>query len=279
MSATKQYQLLSKKEGPAAEIINAAGTSPIILVCEHASNFVPASLKNLGLDEAQLSSHIAWDPGALAVAREMSTRLNAVLVASRISRLVFDCNRPPHADGAIVGMSETTMIPGNLNLDDDQIAARVESVYSPFRRLLTETVKWAMKSTGARRAARPVIVTIHSFTPVYFGKTRAAEIGLLHDEDDRLASTMLSLAPEICRNRVELNVPYSASDGVTHTLRQHALANDLLNVMIEIRNDLIATPEAIAAIAENLAQLVVAALAKNPGMKSASSTGQKRMRA
>ena len=279
MSRSKQYQLMAKNEGPAAELINPAGKSPVILVCEHASNFIPAALNNLGLEDEQLSSHVVWDPGALNVAKSMSKLLDARLVASRVSRLVYDCNRPPHSASATPGMSETTLVPGNLDLDDNEVSSRVDEVYAPFRRLLTETVNRAMADARQKVSPPPVIVTVHSFTPVYFGKTRTAEVGLLSDTDKRLAKSMLSLAPRYCRHRVEPDVPYSASDGMTHTLKQHAVPNKLLNVMIEIRNDLIANSQDAAAMAANLSELIEAVLAKSPVMKSFFSSGTKRMRA
>ncbi len=243
----------SDLEGTAAAVLhNADGNGQVLLVCEHAANRVPAALDNLGLDEATRLSHIAWDPGALAVAQEISYLLDARLVASTVSRLVYDCNRPPEAPGAMPERSEVFDIPGNQNLSDTEKAARVATVYEPFRTLLADTI--------ASFPAPPVLVTIHSFTPVYQGKQRDVEIGILHDSDTRLADAMLELAPKHTEMNTRRNDPYGPEDGVTHTLKLHALPNGLLNVMIEVRNDLIATTEQQKSVGKMLAELVADAL-------------------
>ena len=243
----------SDLEGTAAAVLhNADGNGQVLLVCEHAANRIPAALDNLGLDEATRLSHIAWDPGALAVAQEISYLLDARLVASTVSRLVYDCNRPPEAPGAMPGRSEVFDIPGNQNLSDTEKAARVATVYGPFRTLLADTI--------ASFPAPPVLVTIHSFTPVYQGKQRDVEIGILHDSDTRLADAMLELAPKHTEMNTRRNDPYGPGDGVTHTLKLHALPNGLLNVMIEVRNDLIATAEQQKSVGKMLAELIADAL-------------------
>ena len=244
----------SDLEGTAAAVLhNADGNGQVLLVCEHAANRIPAALDNLGLDEATRLSHIAWDPGALAVAQEISCLLDARLVASTVSRLVYDCNRPPEAPGAMPGRSEVFDIPGNRNLSDTEKAARVATVYEPFRTLLADTI--------ASFPAPPVLVTIHSFTPVYQGKQRDVEIGILHDSDTRLADAMLDLAPKHTELNAQRNDPYGPGDGVTHTLKLHALPNGLMNVMIEVRNDLIATAGQQKAMAKMLAGLITDAVA------------------
>jgi len=237
---------------PAAVLHNADGKGQVLLVCEHASNRIPAALDNLGLDEAARLSHVAWDPGALAVAQEISQILDARLVASTVSRLVYDCNRPPEAPGAMPERSEVFDIPGNQNLTEAEKAARVATVYEPFRTLLAETI--------ATSPTPPVLVTIHSFTPVYLGKQRDVEIGILHDSDTRLADAMLDLAPKHTELNARRNDPYGPEDGVTHTLKLHALPNGLMNVMIEVRNDLIATADQQRAVGKMLAELIADAL-------------------
>ena len=233
------------------QVIRPEAGSEIVLVCEHASAHIPAAYGNLGLDAAALQSHIAWDPGALAIARHMSAALDAVLVASTVSRLVYDCNRPPEADDAMPARSEAHEVPGNRALTQDARAARTRSYYMPFRAALAAQV--------ARKSA-PVLITIHSFTPVYLGKRRAVEIGILHDSDSRLADAFLQTAAAHTDLNVQRNAPYGPDDGVTHTLREHALAGGFHNVMIELRSDLIASPEAQAAMAAMITGWTKAAL-------------------
>ena len=225
--------LLSARDGAPVAIERAEAKSDIVLICEHASRRVPESLGDMGLSEDLLESHIAWDPGALAVATLLSEALDATLIHQRFSRLAYDCNRPPEAKDAIPEVSEVFEVPGNRGLDPVERVARAEALYHPFHKAIDDLL---VARQNARRS--PVIVTIHSFTPVFKGVTRDVEIGILHDSDSRLADCML--AKVAGGYDVRRNEPYAPVDGVTHTLRRHGLSRRLLNVMIEIRNDLIA---------------------------------------
>jgi predicted N-formylglutamate amidohydrolase len=250
VSTSDIHTILTKADGPAAEVINPDGAAPICLVCEHASAFIPASLHDLGLAAADRHSHAAWDIGGRDLAVALAKQLDAPLVASRVSRLVYDCNRPPNAPDAIPARSEVIDIPGNANLSDANRTARVTKVYEPFRDLLSKTLD--------RFTTPPTLVTIHSFTPIWHGTPRAVELGLLHDSDDRLAQAMLAAAPDGVDTR--LNAPYSVTDGVTHTLREHAIARGLQNVMIEVRNDLISDATGVARFGDILSRMITTAL-------------------
>lgn len=245
-------QTLKSKPEPVFEVVNADGASPIVLVCEHASHTIPEQFDNLGLTGAPLTSHAAWDLGAMAVAQGMAQAMDAVLVASRISRLVYDCNRPPDADGAMPAKSEIFDIPGNANLSKAERATRTAQYYTPFRTALAEVV--AAK-------ANPILVTIHSFTPVYHGAKRTVEIGVLHDSDSRLADAMLKTGAAHSPYITQRNEPYGPQDGVTHTLLEHGVSRGHPNVMIEIRNDLIETPESQHAMAAQLTTWITDACA------------------
>ncbi|KNY16029.1 N-formylglutamate amidohydrolase [Shinella sp. SUS2] len=242
--------ILTGEEGDPVALENSIARGPVILVCEHASRLLPKALGTLGLPEEALESHIAWDPGALAVSRLIAERLDAALVFQRFSRLVYDCNRPPESPAAMPEKSEVFAVPGNAGLDQAARDARTQALYLPFREKLAGLVK---SRIGEGRA--PVIVTMHSFTPVYFGKPRAVEIGILHDADTRLADAMLAAGAggpyDIRRNE-----PYGPEDGVTHTLKEHGLSNGLANVMIEVRNDLIKDEAGQRVVADYLAGLL-----------------------
>ena len=232
---------------------NAQGQSCIVIVCEHASHFIPEPYKNLGMRNEDLQSHAAWDPGAMGVAQGISARLDAQLVASGVSRLVYDCNRPPSAADAMPAQSETIQIPGNMDLTADDRNERAQLYYAPFRDQLSKTI--AAIST-------PVIATIHSFTPLYHGQARAVEIGILHDSDTRLADMMLQLSPVHTIADVRRNAPYGPEHGVTHTLQVHAIKAGHLNVMIEIRNDLIQAVEQQDRMADTLSKWLSESLQK-----------------
>jgi predicted N-formylglutamate amidohydrolase len=236
------------------KVFNSNAGRPIVLVCEHASNFVPLSFHGLGLSEQQLQSHIAWDPGALGTAILMAHKLDAALVASQVSRLVYDCNRPPRSSTAIPFKSEQQSIPGNTAITPAAKEQRVETYYRPFEAALTQCIDSLVS---------PLIVTIHSFTPIYLGQTRAVEIGVLYDTDQRFADAFMRQAGEQPRFNIQRNQPYAPTDGVTHTLKHHALPRGLNNVMLEIRNDLISIPEQQQEMAAYLANLIDLALSEN----------------
>ncbi|MCC1494717.1 N-formylglutamate amidohydrolase [Cognatishimia sp. F0-27] len=218
--------------GEAVRVTRFGPAPSVIVVCEHAANQIPDTLDNLGLDAAARRSHIAWDPGALGVATQLARDTGAILVEGTVSRLVYDCNRPPDAPSAIPARSEQYDIPGNIGLSPAARAARVAAVYDPFRHTLAAQI-------AEHRASLTLMVTVHSFTPVFGGTTRAVELGVLHGVDDRFAKAMMASVPPGIGHETRLNEPYSAADGVAHTLDLHGAPNGLLNVMIEIRNDLV----------------------------------------
>ena len=212
--------------------VNEEGRAPYVLICEHASRLIPKRLGTLGLTEAERQSHIAWDIGAENVARLLSRLINAPLLLQRYSRLAYDCNRPPESPDAVPELSELTLIPGNRKLAGEDRLARVREIYRPFH----DGVSLVLD----RRAAagrRSLLISIHSFTPVYRGKARSVELGILHDRDISLSAKLIKSFPNI---DARLNEPYGPKDGVLHTLNMHGFARGLQHAMIEIRNDLVA---------------------------------------
>lgn len=224
---------------------------PIVIICEHASRHIPEVYAGLGATEEARTGHTAWDPGARGLALGLAERLDASMVAATVSRLVYDCNRPPDAPSAMPTSSEVHAIPGNQGLDSAEKSARTSAIYAPFHQAVADVL-------CARTA--PVIVTIHSFTPVYHGRFRPLDLGVLHDTDSRLADAML--AQPSGEKTIERNAPYGAADGVTHTLQRHALAAKIPNVMLELRNDLIASPAQQDDWAAFLASRITTALAQ-----------------
>ena len=218
-------------DGP-VRVTNRQGASPFVLVCEHASNFVPTGFGTLGLEVSELSRHIAWDPGALAVARLMAKSLDAVLVHSCVSRLVIDCNRPLDAPDLITAISEATIIPGNADLSPADRDLRIALAWRPFH----DAVEGVIEERLAR-GMEVRLVTIHSFTPVYHGKSRPWQIGIIHDDDSRLAAPLTAALQKRGGLNVGVNEPYSPADRVYFTHELHARPRGLPCVMIEIRND------------------------------------------
>lgn len=253
MPQAANSDLMSDEPETSVLVMNRQGGSRVLLVCEHASNHIPARYEGLGLTDAAKTSHAAWDPGAQALSERLSEFLDAPRVISTVSRLVYDCNRPPTSSGAVRAISEQIIIPGNDALTTVEQKERVETVYEPFRQTLAATIK--------AFSVAPILVTIHSFTRTYNGHRRDVDVGMIHDADARLATTMVDLSRDALGLRYALNQPYSKADEVAHTLELHGTDNGLINVMIEVCNDLIETPEAQDKIAQMLADLLKASFA------------------
>lgn len=237
--------LLAADEFPVVDLREADG--PFVIVCEHASNVLPRSLGTLGLAPQDLTRHIAWDPGAFEVARLVGERTASPLVAQRFSRLAVDCNRDPALPDAVVERSEYTDVPGNMGLSPEAKRSRIKALWEPFHAALDRLI-------GERlRSRKPTtLVTVHSFTPVYRGFERPWHAGIISTEERSFAERMLAALRREASLVVGDNEPYSMKDNVDYTIRRHGRARGLPHVMIEIRNDLIASRAGVEAWAGRL---------------------------
>jgi predicted N-formylglutamate amidohydrolase len=243
--------LIGSEDVPPVHEDNAGGSSPFLLTCDHYGRLIPRSLGDLGLPAGELSRHIAWDIGIAGVADALSNHLCAHLIAQRYSRLVIDCNRPPEAPGSIPRISEATTIPGNEALGRAAAEARRQAIFDPYHRRIAGIID--------RRGAKgmpTLLVSLHSFTPVYAGITRPWHIGTLYQSDTRLPPLLLKLLrmePDLV---VGDNEPYAVSDETDYTIPVHGEARGLMNSGIEIRQDLIAEEAGQSQWAERLARVL-----------------------
>jgi predicted N-formylglutamate amidohydrolase len=237
---------------------NPEGRGPFVILCDHASNRVPEAFQSFGFAEEALQTHIAWDPGALAVARLLSAKLDAPLFWPDASRLIIDCNRAPDASSLIVTESEGRPVPANRVLSEHERSRRLDHIHAPYHD--------AIDTCFERRMAdgwQTALVAIHSFTPIYFGKARPWQIGILFDDDRRLADLLIGGLKADPALTVGINQPYSPADGVYYTLGRHAQPHDLPSAMIEIRNDEISGEAGQRSWAERLANIL---FATTPGL-------------
>lgn len=233
---TGPESLLDRLDPAPASVFNPRGGSPLLLIADHAGNRVPRRLGDLGLAAADRRRHIAWDLGVAGLARALARQLDACCIAQRYSRLVIDCNRHPGHAEAIVESSDGTRIPGNAGLADAQRLARLEAIHRPYhRRIETELQR------RLARGQRTCLVLLHSFTPVLDGVQRPWEVGVLYNQDYRMAASLLRSLRREAGLVVGDNQPYSGQDGSDFALRHHGEARGLPVVELEIRQDLIAT--------------------------------------
>ena len=226
--------ILAADEPPAFQEFQLEGRSDFIIVVDHAGARIPRRLTNLGLPDAELQRHIAWDIGALSVARRVAELIDAPLVAQNYSRLVIDCNRDPKVATSIPRISELCEIPGNIGLSAPQIAARRLEIFDPYHRRIRELLD-ERQATG-RRA---ILVAQHTMTDVYKGERRQMHAAVLYNRDRRLAGAVLKMLQRERRLIIADNEPYFVSDETDYTIPHHAEARSLLHVELEIRQDLV----------------------------------------
>jgi len=247
-----QSPLLTADDPAPATVLNAAGRSNAVVTCDHGGEGVPAILNGLGLDPVDRARHIAWDIGASSVARELARLLDAPAILSAYSRLVIDLNRPPDDLTSIREISDGVLVPGNRNLTAADVKQRIDGIFEPYHDAVSAAI-----GRSAERVAAPVLVSVHSFTPVMKGAERPWHIGVLYGPDTRIANRLIAALSEndtICVGR---NKPYSGFDLFGYTVETHAMPAGNPNILLEIRQDLIDTQHG----AEHWAGLIATALA------------------
>ena len=249
--------LLRPDDPPPFSVFNEQGQAPLLLLCDHASKAVPQALGDLGLPASELARHIGWDIGGLDAAIELAKALDAPLVSSGYSRLVIDCNRWPGGEGSTPEISDETVIPANKDLTREQVDARAEACFWPYHRevdrLLDEMTE------GGRTVC---LLVMHSFTPVMKGFVRPWHVGVLWNDDPRLPEPLLAELRRDPSLVVGDNEPYSARASYEYTLTAHARPRALPHCSLEVRQDLMGTPDDACAWGRRLAPAIATAVKK-----------------
>ena len=225
-------RLLAADEPPPFTVDNEAGTSPLLIVADHAGKQFPRRLEQLGVSDAECERHIAWDIGIGAVCRLLGQALDAVVIRQNYSRLVIDCNRTPGSETSIADLSESTAVPGNIGLSERDKLARVREIFQPYHDRIADELD------RRRKAGRSTaLISVHSFTPVYETVTRPWHVGVLYNRDRRFAQILMELLHREDGLAVGDNEPYSVTDASDYTIPVHGEQRDLHHVAIEIRQD------------------------------------------
>jgi predicted N-formylglutamate amidohydrolase len=249
--------LLAADEPPAVVEYLRGGASPFLLVCDHAGRRMPRALHDLGLAQADLARHIAWDIGIAGVARRLADRIEACLIMQPYSRLAIDCNRPPGTPESIVHESDGTPIPGNVNLSAAEAATRVRKIFEPYHGAIDRHLD------ARKRAKTPtILISLHSFTPVCGRVARPWQAGVLYHRYRALADALREQLSAPGDLTVGDNEPYTVDDETDYTIPVHGEQRGIAHVAIEIRQDLIGEDEGQRSWAERLVNVLPKAAAK-----------------
>jgi predicted N-formylglutamate amidohydrolase len=220
---------------------------PFVFTCEHASNDL---LGRAASDEDRVfvDDHWGWDVGAADVTRALQRTLGGVAVLSRFSRLLCDPNRSPERPDYIVEEIAGHRLSFNRGVDADERARRTRDLYDAFHDAVDRTIKTRLQLDEPAR-----LFSVHSFTPTYLGQKRPMELGVLFDDHDEIA-WRLEGAFDVEGFVTAMNAPYSGKEGLIFSAQRHGLQNDIVYLEIEVRNDLIDTPEKAEAVAARIAR-------------------------
>ncbi len=254
MSGAGGHALLDADEPAPVLEVNRTGRSNFVILVDHAGQRIPRRLRDLGLPAAQLQRHIAWDIGALGLARRMAAMLDAPLLAQNYSRLVIDCNRDPGVASSIPTVGEYTEIPGNIGLTASEIAARRAAIFDPYH----ERVR-ALLDERAAAGRSTILVAQHSMTDVFMGVRREMHAAVLYNRDRRFAGLLLDLLRLDGHLHIGDNEPYFVSDETDYSIPRHGEARGLPHVEIEVRQDLIGDDAGQEAWAERICRALQAA--------------------
>lgn len=240
----------------AFDVIEGDPAAGLVLICDHARNALPREYGTLGLPPAELQRHIGYDIGAEAVTRGLARRLGVPAVLSRFSRLLIDPNRGEDDPTLIMRLSDGAVVPGNAHVDQAERERRLALFYRPYHDAI-ERVIAAASATGRD----PAIVSIHSFTPAWKGVERPWHAGILWDRDGRLPKPLIAALQAEGDLVVGENEPYSGElEG--DTLNRHGTRRGRAHALIEIRQDLIAADDGVAAWVDRLGRILPGLVAR-----------------
>jgi predicted N-formylglutamate amidohydrolase len=249
-------------------VVSGRADAGIVILCDHASNALPAEYGTLGLPAAEFERHIAYDIGAAAVAEHLARALEAPALFTRVSRLLIDPNRGTDDPTLIMRLSDGAIIPDNRELTALERARRIARFYQPYHDAVARVIA-ACRATGRV----PVIFSVHSMTPVWKGVARPWDVSVLWHKDFGLAEKLLAGLRANSRLVVGDNVPYFGGlDG--NTLSQQAHPFGLPNVVIEYRQDLVADARGQAHWAERTAAILRGILAQDEMQRRTLATPQ-----
>ena len=223
----------------------------ILIIADHASNYIPKEYINLGLPDSFLSNHIAFDIGVKELVLDLSNRLKCKVIQGKYSRLLIDLNRDLNDPTVIPEIVDRKIIPGNIELSKSELRLRVIKIYKQYHNEINQIIK---------NEKVKVIFSIHSFNPIFKKKKRFFEFGILSNEDKNLSSIIIDQL-KLQNLNVGDNRPYKGNL-IGDSMHRHGLGNKLPHALIEVRNDLLSNPTKIKRVSRLLHKTIVKSLKK-----------------
>lgn len=243
--------------------------SPIVLTCEHASARIPRALGNLGLNAAEIrGAKDLYDPGSELLTRMLAEKLQASMLLATTSRLVIDYNRRLDMQGVagntyhapalktelltdIQGREQIVPISGNRKNAAELTTMRYREYVQPY-----QTAGAALAQQLVAVHGHCLVLSVHSFYPVYRGDVRKTDIDVLYDlavaDGKRFAKTVKQHTSLV----VAENKPWGMKDvdgGVFNSLQSQP---GLTLLAVDINNRLLRSRQAVQAMARVLAPAV-----------------------
>ena len=259
---------LTPQDPPVASVLNRQARAPYVVLADHGGRAIPEALHNLGLPDSALERHIAYDIGALELAKALSASLDAPLVWANYSRLVVDVNRTEASATLIPQVSDGQHIPGNQSLTSAHIDARKELLLRPYHQAIQ-----ALLAERADNGLFSAVISVHSFTPTMQGAVRPWHVGVLWDKDGGMVAPVIAHLRGRGNLAVGDNEPYSARGIEGYTMAAHAEAHSRPNVLFEVRQDLLATSAGIVQWANTLSAAIRSAGDVTQLLPSSDNTG------
>ena len=221
---------------------------PLLIIVDHASNFIPSKYKNLGLPKHLTESHIAYDLNILSLSKKINSLLQSEIVYGECSRLIIDLNRGQNDPTLIPSISDKKLIPGNIRINSKDFNYRKDFFYNNYHSKINKIIETKKIK---------LIISMHSFNPYFKGIKRKTEIGILSNKDRRYSDLLIKQMTKSNKYQIGDNVPYNG-DLIDDTLNKHGLKKNILHSLIEVRNDLINTEIKV----NKMAQFIVSSLKK-----------------
>lgn len=226
------------------EVVRTSGHAGVLVTCEHASQRLPEPWQWSEQDRRLVDTHWAYDLGAAELTRDYADAIGATAVLSRFSRLLADPNRPEDSPTLFRQIAEGMPVELNARIDAAEREIRLDGYYRPFHEAVDREV-------AASHA--PLLLAMHTFTPIYEGTRRELEVGVLFDEEEALAMELIA-AFSRAGLRVAPNEPYSGRSGLIHVVDRHARTHGRRAIELEVRQDLAVDPDFRARFVRVLAE-------------------------